>query len=1586
MPDRTSNITIRTKTDTAAVKTAVQAFDQLDKTQQAAARSALTTAQNLARLDAAMGQPTAGAKRLQTALQTMTALPPGQAAATLKQIDQLELQAIKDAERLVQAQKGLRDGGLGPALPRTLDSFGTAAIDQVKSSLMGVVGPAAVATAAVKGFQAAIDLGVASSKIDATRKSFDSLAVSAHTTGDALLTSLRAAAQGTVSDADLIQSANSGILLTGGTLAKELPRLLEIARASAQASGDDIGFVFDSLVKGIARGSPQIIDNAKITLDAAGAFETYAKSIGKTPDQLSRTEQQQATLNAVMAAGTDIIAKTGGAAETNATQIARLQTNVENAKNSFGSFIAGGLGQMASQANQTFEATEQLIDGLDQLGSTVVALADGTYAFNTAQATASGGSWELAGAVVATSTAINDGTTATNTATAALQAHAAEYLAVTSVTEQSVQVSLADAAAKQEVALKTQLLTAETNAAVSAFMALNPNIDAGGVAALVMAGKIDPLLAQLIQARLRANEATNAMIAFNNQANIKSAGATIAANRAAGRMGRGDSSDATEMRAASDANATAIKTARSQQIIATGTTAAKKAELQKQYDAAVKTYGAESVEAINAQTKLIQAQEKGGAGRAGSAAKTANRLETLEGNTSEKIQSIVRDRDKKLADLDEKYAEQQLENKRKLANSIANTAGNRRVSNEVDDLDLFGKHTPDEARKLNDRERAEADARKRSEANAEEARKKAEEGDAESAETILQIREKANQEQEDLDKAYYEKQAELGKNPELQAALQKQYEEAQKAIQEQSDREVAQANVLADLKKQQREKEHDEIIASAQDAANVAIGHAQRMSDSIIKATGTAGDQGSNNLKKIGDAVNSIPKDVTVTVHINQQGSTSVGGGGSSGGGTKAAGGGTFMSNGPTTLTVGDNPGGREIVTVTPVGGRGTTTVGAGMVKMAGGGVLDAGGGYTTPVAVGSNEGTKKVNASKQADAIKSQIEQQRDVIALLSDLIKLRGDLEAAANQQPFNIGLIQGLSQRGALFLQIVQSNLVPTTKKQSEAFSLYVSAAKDAISILGDVAGLRHDLSDAMNDQPFNVGLIEGLANRAALFLGIVQAQLVPISEAQGDQLSRFADGVSTSVAILKDVADLRKAMSEAILPAPDLDAVRALARDANQVTAIVQGTVLPLTQAQAQAFTLYHDAASASIDIVKATSELGKTLQDNASAPISLPLVQRLASDAQRVTAIVQATLTPTTEDQANALQTWSDAVGAGVSVIKDVSDLSKTLQEDAALPLDLRRVTQLANDARRVTAIVTGTLTPTTEAQATAMQNWADAEGAAVGTIKDVSDLSKTIRENASTPLAVADVQRLASDARRVTGIVQSQLVPSTEAQSTALQDWESTVGAGVGVIKDVSGLTRDLFTDYQSPSNAQIALVAKDAKRIADGLVKAASTYSTDGLAAGKSYAEAVGTTFGAFKDGLLFFEALKSGDYGLDAKALASFEKSTLQTLAVAKRLGAVAATIPAGDIAALGITTQALAAQSEALIKLAAVPFGDIQPAAAGLAQQSAALLGGASRGGDTIINFQPGSVVGTPGMNMNQLADLVIQKLNARTGMHK
>ena len=129
--------------------------------------------------------------------------------------------------------------------------------------------------------------------------------------GDALLKQLTSASRGAIAQVDLMKVANRALIAGGADIASALPRLLEIARASSIATGQDMGFAYDSLVKGIVRASPKLIDNADIYLKIGDAVGEYAASLGKTVPQLNAQERQIAVLNAVLREGDKFITQMG---------------------------------------------------------------------------------------------------------------------------------------------------------------------------------------------------------------------------------------------------------------------------------------------------------------------------------------------------------------------------------------------------------------------------------------------------------------------------------------------------------------------------------------------------------------------------------------------------------------------------------------------------------------------------------------------------------------------------------------------------------------------------------------------------------------------------------------------------------------------------------------------------------------------------------------------------------------------------------------------------------------------------------------------------------------------------------------------------------------------------------------------------------------------------------------------------------------------------------------------------------------------------------------------------------------------------
>lgn len=123
-----------------------------------------------------------------------------------------------------------------------------------------------------------------------------------------LLGNLRLATRGTVSDLELMRKAiqfnNFGLPLD------KLATSLEFARRRAKDTGDDINYITESLVNGIARQSPRILDNlginAKRVSDefkrtgdfAEAAFKIIQQESAKAGEDLETFAEKQARFNA----------------------------------------------------------------------------------------------------------------------------------------------------------------------------------------------------------------------------------------------------------------------------------------------------------------------------------------------------------------------------------------------------------------------------------------------------------------------------------------------------------------------------------------------------------------------------------------------------------------------------------------------------------------------------------------------------------------------------------------------------------------------------------------------------------------------------------------------------------------------------------------------------------------------------------------------------------------------------------------------------------------------------------------------------------------------------------------------------------------------------------------------------------------------------------------------------------------------------------------------------------------------------------------------------------------------------------------
>lgn len=239
----------------------------------------------------------------------------------------------------------------------------------VIDKLVAIPLPALAAVAAITALVGAFfELGKRGAELVPLAESFDNLTASVGLSSQALLIDLRKAANGTVSDFDLIKRANLALVGSTGEFGKafgqKLPQVLAAARAAAKATGQDVDFLFQSLVSGIKRASPRLIDNTGIVLRLGEANQALATKLGKTVDSLTDEEKQIAVLNATVEAGETLIASLGDKHESNAEKIARGNATITNTLDGLAIAVQPAYGVV-------LDSTQKVLDIFQQLGAAV---------------------------------------------------------------------------------------------------------------------------------------------------------------------------------------------------------------------------------------------------------------------------------------------------------------------------------------------------------------------------------------------------------------------------------------------------------------------------------------------------------------------------------------------------------------------------------------------------------------------------------------------------------------------------------------------------------------------------------------------------------------------------------------------------------------------------------------------------------------------------------------------------------------------------------------------------------------------------------------------------------------------------------------------------------------------------------------------------------------------------------------------------------------------------------------------------------------------------------------------------------------
>lgn len=201
--------------------------------------------------------------------------------------------------------------------------------------LVASLGPMSAVIASVIAITAAIVvLGKRGAEVSDIRNAFYSLNAQFGIMADDTLVKLRAGANGTISDFNLMRTAN--LALAGSTDAvgqaylQNFDKILQIAQVQARATGQSTEFLFDSLIRGIKRASPMLIDNTGLIVNETEANKKYAESIGVAVESLTEEQKQLALLQATLEAGDKAIAAAGGVQLTTTMKIQQMAVTLQN--------------------------------------------------------------------------------------------------------------------------------------------------------------------------------------------------------------------------------------------------------------------------------------------------------------------------------------------------------------------------------------------------------------------------------------------------------------------------------------------------------------------------------------------------------------------------------------------------------------------------------------------------------------------------------------------------------------------------------------------------------------------------------------------------------------------------------------------------------------------------------------------------------------------------------------------------------------------------------------------------------------------------------------------------------------------------------------------------------------------------------------------------------------------------------------------------------------------------------------------------------------------------------------------------------
>lgn len=176
-----------------------------------------------------------------------------------------------------------------------------------------------------------------------------------------MLMALQAGASGMIPIRDLMKQYNSAAALVNDQFANNLPQALRLLGKVSAATGEDMNYLLDSLVRGVGRVSPMVIDNLKIQVSETEAAARAAEMYGKKTEALTKLEKQTALNTLVMEKLEEKFGALPDIGGTTTAQFAMLSANMQNLTDIFGQALLPAVNTVLVSLNGMLGAITQLV-------------------------------------------------------------------------------------------------------------------------------------------------------------------------------------------------------------------------------------------------------------------------------------------------------------------------------------------------------------------------------------------------------------------------------------------------------------------------------------------------------------------------------------------------------------------------------------------------------------------------------------------------------------------------------------------------------------------------------------------------------------------------------------------------------------------------------------------------------------------------------------------------------------------------------------------------------------------------------------------------------------------------------------------------------------------------------------------------------------------------------------------------------------------------------------------------------------------------------------------------------------------------